>query len=181
MAESPLRSHVKGIIKTHIREGDYRLRGGLRSKFFVDCRSLAQDRIRRGSVLTYLGKAIIDTYGLPYGWVLGGVALGGSLWSMLLSSGGESSYPLAFPAMVIDTQKALIHWREIRRPEATLILDDVTTTGQSLGWAVDLAQEEGFGILGAFTLVDREEGAREAMAAKGISLKALFTLGELLS
>lgn len=55
------------------------------------------------------------------------------------------------------------------------ILEDVVTTGASTLKAVERAQAEGLRVLGAFALVDRLEGGREAVEAAGQRLFTLFT------
>jgi len=59
-----------------------------------------------------------------------------------------------------------------------VIVEDVTTTGGSSLQAVERAQEEGLEVLGIVTLVDREEGAREAIEGAGQQLRAVFTRTE---
>lgn len=59
-----------------------------------------------------------------------------------------------------------------------VIVEDVTTTGGSSLQAVERAQEEGLVVLGVVTLVDREEGAREAIEGAGQQLRAVFTRTE---
>ena len=59
-----------------------------------------------------------------------------------------------------------------------VIIEDVTTTGGSSLKAVERAEEEGLVVLGIVTLVDREEGAREAIEGAGQNLRAVFTRTE---
>lgn len=61
-----------------------------------------------------------------------------------------------------------------------VIVEDVTTTGGSSLQAVERAQEEGLVVLGIVTLVDREEGAREAIETAGQQLRAVFTRTEVI-
>jgi orotate phosphoribosyltransferase len=62
-----------------------------------------------------------------------------------------------------------------------VIVEDVTTTGGSSMKAVERAEEEGLEVLGIVTLVDREEGAREAIEGAGQKLRAVFTRSEVVS
>ena len=62
-----------------------------------------------------------------------------------------------------------------------MIVEDVTTTGDSSLKAVDRAQQEGLEVLGIITLVDREEGARENIEAQGQVLKSVFTRTEVVA
>ena len=55
------------------------------------------------------------------------------------------------------------------------ILEDVVTSGASTIKAIERAQAEGLKVLGAFALVDRLEGGREAIEATGLPLTSLFT------
>ena len=59
-----------------------------------------------------------------------------------------------------------------------LVVEDVVTTGGSSLKAVERAREEKLEVLGVIVLVDREEGGRETMEAKGVPLRAIFTKSE---
>lgn len=61
-----------------------------------------------------------------------------------------------------------------------ILFDDVTTTGGSTMKAVQAVRERGCFVSKVFTIVDRQEGAREALAAEGIELVALFDKEEFL-
>ncbi len=56
-----------------------------------------------------------------------------------------------------------------------VLLEDVTTTGGSTLQAAAAVREAGGEVAKAITVVDRLEGARETLAAEGITLIALFT------
>jgi orotate phosphoribosyltransferase len=59
------------------------------------------------------------------------------------------------------------------------IVEDTTTTGGSLLKAIDRAEAAGLRVVQCLTVVDREEGAAEALAARGFHLEALVRRGEL--
>lgn len=59
------------------------------------------------------------------------------------------------------------------------VVEDTTTTGGSLLRAVDRCEAEGLRVVQCLTLVDREEGAREALAERGLSLEVLVRRAEL--
>ena len=59
------------------------------------------------------------------------------------------------------------------------IVEDTTTTGGSLLRAVDRAELEGLCVVQFITVVDREEGAKEALAERGFVLQALVSRTEL--
>ena len=68
----------------------------------------------------------------------------------------------------------------IREGMRVVILEDVVTTGGSLLKAARAVEEQGGVIAGIFVLVDREEGATEAIAAEGYGFDSLFKVSELL-
>jgi orotate phosphoribosyltransferase len=55
-----------------------------------------------------------------------------------------------------------------------LVLDDVATTGNAILQAVGAARAAGATADSALVLIDREEGAAEALARHGIRLLAVF-------
>ena len=56
-----------------------------------------------------------------------------------------------------------------------LIVEDVTTTGGSAIKAIQAVREEGATVSHILTILDREEGAREAFAEIDVTLTSLFT------
>ncbi|HLG90297.1 MAG TPA: orotate phosphoribosyltransferase [Alphaproteobacteria bacterium] len=56
-----------------------------------------------------------------------------------------------------------------------IVVEDVTTTGESVLKAVAEAKGRGCEIAAVVTILDRLEGARERLAAEGIDLLAVFT------
>ena len=65
--------------------------------------------------------------------------------------------------------------------KSVVILDDVCTKGDSTWQAIAKAQDAGMQVLGAICLVDRQQGATEMLAGKGIVLEHVFTLAELVA
>ncbi|GDX78445.1 orotate phosphoribosyltransferase [Deltaproteobacteria bacterium] len=59
------------------------------------------------------------------------------------------------------------------------IVEDTCTTGGSLLRAVDRAEADGLRVVQCFTVVDREEGAEAALAARGFTLHTLVRRSEL--
>ena len=59
------------------------------------------------------------------------------------------------------------------------VLEDVTTTGASAIKAVEVLRNAGYHVNRVVTIVDRQEGAYDAMIAEGLELDSLVTLEEL--
>jgi orotate phosphoribosyltransferase len=58
------------------------------------------------------------------------------------------------------------------------VLEDVVTTGGSSIKAVNQLRDAGYSVQRVVTIVDREEGGKDAMDAAGLELVALFRLSE---
>ncbi|AEH24285.1 orotate phosphoribosyltransferase [Pyrococcus yayanosii] len=68
---------------------------------------------------------------------------------------------------------------EVKPGDKVLLVEDVTTTGGSVLRAAEVLREAGAKIVGVFVVVDREEGARENLEAKGLQLHPLILVSEL--
>ena len=64
--------------------------------------------------------------------------------------------------------------------DTIVIVDDVITTGGSTLKAADVLEKAGAKIAFALVLVDREEGGRAAIEARGIPVVSLFSRSTLL-
>jgi len=60
------------------------------------------------------------------------------------------------------------------------LLEDVVTTGGTLLTVIERVEAQGFKVGLVVTVVDRLEGGAEALAAKGYTLKSIFTRETLL-
>jgi orotate phosphoribosyltransferase len=69
--------------------------------------------------------------------------------------------------------------KALKKGARVAIVEDVVTTGGSLLKAIGVAEEHGLVVVQALTLVDREEGGKEQLAAEGYTLEAVFTRGEI--
>ena len=60
-----------------------------------------------------------------------------------------------------------------------VLVDDVATSGGSLVRAAHVLKEGGHEVVGALVLVDRQEGAAEALMSEGIPLLSVFELADI--
>lgn len=70
---------------------------------------------------------------------------------------------------------------ESLRDKKVVIVEDVTTTGDSARQAVEAVREEGAEVALVLSMVDRLEGAAEAFQAAGLPFRSLFTAAEFLN
>jgi orotate phosphoribosyltransferase len=73
---------------------------------------------------------------------------------------------------------SLIEGPPLREGDRVMVVDDVITTGGSLLMAVDALLGQGVDIVEALVVVDREEGGRAAIEARGLQVHSLFVRSE---
>jgi orotate phosphoribosyltransferase len=60
-----------------------------------------------------------------------------------------------------------------------VIIDDVATTGKAFLQSIDVLNAMNLKIIKAICIVDRNEGAKEALAEKGVELLSIFNISEI--
>ena len=63
--------------------------------------------------------------------------------------------------------------------DKVIIIEDVVTTGGSTIKAIDRAKKSGHKVLGVIVLIDRQEGGKEKIEAKGVKVETLLTREEI--
>jgi orotate phosphoribosyltransferase len=154
-----------------VRHGDFLLASGARSTVYVDIKSALTDP----GVLSVIALEIAGRCSFE---VVAGVAVGGIPIAVAVSLAAGKPY-----AIVRGGEKG--HGTGGRiigevKGRATLLVEDVTTTGGSVLSAVRLLRGAGARVDTVATIVDRQEGAAAALAAEGLNLLPLVTLRELL-
>jgi orotate phosphoribosyltransferase len=66
-----------------------------------------------------------------------------------------------------------------RAGDRVVVIEDTITTGASALRAVDAVRDADGTVLGVLALVDREEGGREAIEARGLQVVSLARAGEI--
>ena len=78
-------------------------------------------------------------------------------------------------------RQKLIEGQVLVSGERAVIVDDVATSGSSLIKAIEVLKKEGVKVVAAISVVDREEGAREALARYKCPLISFFTKSDFLN
>ncbi|XXF80639.1 orotate phosphoribosyltransferase [Myxococcaceae bacterium GXIMD 01537] len=155
------------------------LSSGKESDFYIDCKRTAL--LPEGHFL--IGRLLLEAIRreAPSAVGAGGLTLGAD---PLASAVSLTSYLAGTPLAAFIVRKEpkghgtgqWIEGMSALGPGAPVaILEDVVTTGASTLKAIERAKQEGLEVLGAFALVDRLEGGREAVEAAGQRLFTLFT------
>jgi orotate phosphoribosyltransferase len=149
------------------RLGDFTLSSGLKSDYYIDCRTTTLHA--QGSELT--GRVFFDLI-RAQGWspeAIGGLTMGADpiVTAVSIISTQQGSPIHGF--LVRKAEKAHGMGRRIegfaRKGARVVIVDDVCTTGSSTIQGIEAAREFGFNIVGVACLVEREEaGGRAAVA-----------------
>jgi orotate phosphoribosyltransferase len=69
---------------------------------------------------------------------------------------------------------------ELKEDEEVVVLEDIATTGQSAIDAVEALRDAGAVVNRVLVVVDRQEGARDAIESHGVAFESLLTASDLL-
>ena len=160
------------------RYGQFTLASGRSSEHYVNCKPVALS----GSGLALLSPAMLALVDNDAAAV-GGLTLGADpLVSGVAMAAAQQGRGLN--ALIVRKQ-AKGHgtgaWLEGPLPASgalVTVLEDVVTTGGSSIQAVNQLKEAGYSVRRVVTIVDREEGGKEAMDQAGLELVSLFRLSE---
>lgn len=156
-----------------------KLSSGLESDFYIDCKKTALTAEGHWLIGRLFLHAILQL--TPQVKGAGGLTLGADpLASAVSLMSHLAATPI--PAFIVRKEPkghgtgAWIEGRSLLPDGASVaILEDVVTTGASTLKAIERAELEGLKVAQAYALVDRLEGGREAIEAKGYKLFTLFT------
>ena len=164
---------IKRIKETSYLEGDFILRSGKRSKYYLD-KYLFETC---PDILKALGdefaKYVTDDVTLIAGAELGGVALAaatamstGKNWIIVRNS--KKGYGTG--KMVEGVLKA---------DDVVLLVEDIATTGGQVLEAAKIITEAGARLKEIVCVIDRKQGAGENITAAGYNFDSIFTKNDL--
>ena len=158
--------------------GEFTLSSGKKSDYYFDSKKLTLEPMGARFVAGRLVEHL-DAEGIGY---VGGVAYGAIpiVAHVVMYSGLREDRPIRAFYHRKDSKEhgtgASAEGQFPPRNEPVAILEDVVTTGSSLLTSIRHAEESGYNVTHAMTLVDRDEGGREAVEAAGYKFWALFTV-----
>ena len=161
-----------------VKFGVFTLTSGKLSPYYVDLRAIPSYPSALRRVVDMYQKVIEENVGLHVVDRVAGVPVAGIPFASIVA------YNNLKPFLYVR-KEAKPHGRERRiegvlKPgDRVLIVDDLATTGKSSLSAVEAIQAEGGVVEHVVVLVDREEGAAEALAERGVRLHAVTGVGDL--
>ena len=175
-----IRAELHGLLAARaFRFGDFTLASGRKSDFYFDGRQVTLDG--RGAYL--VGEMILARCREVGAQAIGGMTLGADpIVGAVATLSGKTDAPLQ-GFLVRKTAKEHGTGNRVEGPPLAggtrvVIVDDTTTTGASYIGTADALADFDVDIIEAIAIVDRQEGAREALLERGITLHALYTRDE---
>jgi orotate phosphoribosyltransferase len=163
------------LLARSVRHGDFVLASGRRSSFYIDCRLTTMSA--EGLILVgRLGLAAIRSQGwAPRG--IGGLTMGADPVACAIAAASMSQPPIIDAFSVRKEPKTHGAGRRIEGNfapgDSVVVVEDTITTGGSALKAIEVIQADGGLVLGVLAVVDREEGGRAALEARGLPVVTL--------
>ncbi len=164
---------IKRIKETAYLEGDFTLRSGKKSKYYLDkYRFETQPDILAALGLEF-ARFVKSSTTLIAGAELGGVALAAA-----------TSLAAAKPFVIVRNSKKRygtgnLFEGVITAGDSVLLVEDIATTGGQVIEAAQAIREVGAKVERIVAVIDRQEGAGENIAESGFEFNALFTKTDL--
>jgi len=161
------------------KEPTFKLASGKMSSFYVNCKKTTYDP----EGINLIGKAVFEIAQKYQVSAIGGLTLGAD--PIAVACAGES-FIKGKPINAFVVRKVVKEHGtkvpiegNIKKGDKVIVIEDVITTGGSAILALDAVKEYGLNAVAVIALVDREEGGREAIEAKGLKVESLFTKQEI--
>ena len=164
--------------KKIIRFGDFTLASGKKSPYYIDLRLVPSYPIQYRKMIKGLQNLIAEDIGFENFHSLVSVPTGGLVVAASLAT--EIVKPLIYvrnKPKEHGTGKAVegVTCQEMK----LLIIEDVVTSGGSVINAIKTIKEEKMVVTDAYAVVDRMEGATQALEVEGVKLHSLLTIKEI--
>ncbi|MCM8795792.1 MAG: orotate phosphoribosyltransferase [Candidatus Omnitrophica bacterium] len=166
--------------KEALKKGKFILSSGKTSNYYLDGRVITLDAEGAYLVASIILKLIKDKKISA----LGGPTLGAD---PIVGAVAALSHIKKIPLKTFIVRKLAkkhgmrrkIEGPALKKGSKVILVDDVATTGKSLLEAKAALEELGVKVKRAIVMVDRGEGAQEALKRVGCRLDAIFTLNDL--
>lgn len=166
-----LKAYELGIIKF----GNFTLKSGIESPFYVDLRPLASSP----QLLKTLANNLLDEVeSVPFDLICG-------VPYAALPMGTTMSLASGIPLIIKRKENKGYGTKRMvegvyHDGQNCLLVEDVITSGQSLLETIDEIEREGLKVTDIVVVLDREQGGIEKLKKKGYTVHTLFTINEVI-
>ena len=176
------------LLEKSVRTGEFTLASGAKSDLYIDCRVTALDPIGARLIGQLGWQAVrerIQAEGLEID-AIGGMTMGADPISLAVGMTSAMENPDEMIQVFNIRKEPKGHGRgkqiegNFKSGDSVVVVDDVITTGGSTLQAIDVIEAAGGVVKFALVLVDREEGGRAAIEARGIPVVSLYSRSTLL-
>jgi len=167
------------IKKAYFREKII-LSSGKQSDYYIDAR-----RVTLTSQGAYLaGRLMLDAIKDEKIDAIGGPTLGadpliGAIAVLRLQEGKPINTFIIRKTPKSHGKQQQIEGPDLKAGSRVVLIDDVATTGQAFCQSIDILTRMGVQIVKAICLVDRQEGAKEAVLGCGCQFVSIFSASEI--
>jgi len=176
------RKQLFHLLKTHaFQRGKFILSSGKESDFYLDARVVTLSAA--GAYLT--GRIILDMIKDHKLDAVGGPTLGADPMVGAVASLSHQAGRPVNTFIIRKSPKAYGKQQQIEGPALkegghVVIIDDVATTGKAFVESIEVLQKMDIKIKEAICVIDRGEGAHEALAKFQVPLRSIFSISEFL-
>jgi len=168
---------IAAIKKDALKLGDFTLTSGKKSKYYLDMKQITLDPICLKIIGAQFFSSMMNITPIPD--AVGGMSIGADplTAAVMLASNHLRGFMIRKESKGHGTNQFLEG--PVQPGQLAVIVEDVTTTGGSSLKAVERTEEFGAKVEAVYTVVDRLEGGREAIEAKGYRFYSLLTIEDL--
>lgn len=169
-----------GMLKSHaFFKEKIILSSGKESEYYIDAR-----RVTLTSKGAYLCARIMldmvkdESYDAIGGPTLGADPIIGAIGVLMYQGNKAVNTFIIRKASKTHGKQQQIEGPLVPEGAEVILIDDVATTGKAFLESIDVLAKNGIKVKKAICIVDRQEGAKEAVAAKNCELVSIFTAEE---
>lgn len=175
---------IKVVKDTALEFGDFTLKSGEKSNFYLDCRKLSLDSVGLDLIIQSLHvalsvKEVGRRFERPFD-AIGGPCVGADpIVGAFIYNQGRVKTPLRG---FLVRKEGKEHGRggtiigSVLDGDKVVVVDDVATSGGSLLRACEEVQKAGCEVVQAICIIDRLQGAQKLFEDKGIPFMSILTI-----
>lgn len=176
------RSELFHHLKTYaFSKGKFILSSGKESSFYLDARlvtlSAAGSYLTARIMLDMISEDELDAIGGP---TLGADPMVGAIASLSYQAGRPINTFIIRKQPKAHGKQQQIEGPLLKEGDSVVIIDDVATTGKAFVESIEVLQKMNIKIKKAICVIDRGEGAREALVKYSVPLESIFTIADFL-